>query len=100
MNNLILFFLMALLANLAWVTPRSMFGLLKTPNSKVIYGFLKALEWLTCFVVFLIVSAWLEKNQMGINHQQEWEFYAVTFLMFCIMSAPVLMTRFVSRVKS
>jgi len=82
---IILIVLSALIfANLPWVTNHFLIFFKKQKKN----NFLILIEITIFYLVFGIFLLFIENQTVGNTHNQDWEFYAITFCLFIIMSFP------------
>lgn len=83
--------LMALLANWPFLTQRCCL-VLECARKPV---WLRLLEWCGLYVVVSALGFLLEQRLMGASHEQDWEFYIVTFFLFMVFAFPGFVYRYV-----
>lgn len=71
-------------ANIPWAT-NYFFIFFKNPKKNM---FLILIELIAFYFIFGIFLLLLEKQIIGNIHNQEWEFYAITFCLFLVFSFP------------
>ncbi|MEM7206697.1 MAG: DUF2818 family protein [Pseudomonadota bacterium] len=82
-----LFILLAIAAaNLPWMSDRVF--LIFTPRGARKSEWVRLLEWLVLYAVFLALGLGLERMVNGEVYPQDWEFYAVTVLLFLVFAIP------------
>ncbi len=74
-----------LAANLPWLSDRT---LLVIPRSEPKPEFLRLVEWLILYGGFVLLGRGFERKINGEIHSQDWEYYAVTFLLFLVFAIP------------
>lgn len=79
------------LANIPWIFSNRVFVVMTLENKSI---WINLAEWLLYFMVTGLLAYLLESKAMGVVHEQEWEFYAVTFFMFAIFSFPGFIYRY------
>ncbi|MEM7292833.1 MAG: DUF2818 family protein [Pseudomonadota bacterium] len=80
-----MFLCLALLAaNLPWLSDRAFFVFSVGVKREAI----RLLEWLSLYAVFLALGLGLERMTNGEVYAQDWEFYAVTVLIFLVFAIP------------
>jgi len=73
-----------LFANLPWLTSNFLI-FIKKPKKN---NFLVLLELIVFYFIFGIFLLFIEGQALGNTHDQDWEFYAVTFCLFIVFSFP------------
>lgn len=89
---LILLLLAIVLASLPFVTERLF--LIWSRSVKSVW--LRLLELLVYYGLFLAIGLGLEAA-VGRRHSQEWQFYAITVLMFLVLAYPSYVWRYLKR---
>jgi Protein of unknown function (DUF2818) len=84
--NILYLLLMALLANIVWLSNKGFMVYAYKAGHKH-YG-LSLLELLVWFAVALLIGHALEIQVMGQASPQAWEFYTITFALFLVLSFP------------
>lgn len=79
------------LANLPWLSQRC-FLILQCERKT---AWMRLLEWVLLFFVFLGLGFLLEQRTMGNMHAQDWEFYAVMATLFGVFAFPGFIYRHV-----
>ncbi len=54
----------------------------------------RLLEWCVLCFVFILLGFGLERKENGLNHSQEWEFYAIAILLFMVFAIPGFIFRY------
>ena len=72
-------------ANLPWLSERT-FLVFKREKPKPEYQ--RFLEWLIFYCGFIFLGWGIERKISGETYSQDWEFYAVTFLLFLVFAIP------------
>ncbi len=80
-----------LAANLPWLSERVFFVYRPAAEKS---AWVRLLEWLILYLVVFALGLGLEKRTMGQLHDQEWEFYAVTFSLFLVFALPGFIYRY------
>jgi len=73
-----------LLANLPWLTNNFLIFLNKPKKN----NFIVFLELIVFYFVFGAFLLFIEKQTLGNIHNQDWEFYVITFFLFLVFSFP------------
>jgi|TARA_B110000444_G_C18307329_1_gene352356 hypothetical protein len=73
-----------LFANLPWITKNFLF-FVKKPKKN---NFLVLLELIVFYFILGAFLLFIENQTLGNAHNQDWEFYAVTFCLFIVFSFP------------
>lgn len=79
------------LANLPWLSERCFFVLQCTKKT----AWVRLLEWLVLYFVVGGLGYLLEQRWTGVNHPQDWEFYAVTAALFMVFAFPGFVYRYI-----
>lgn len=79
------------LANLPWLSERCFFVLQCTKKT----AWVRLLEWLVLYFVVGGLGYLLEQRWTGVNHPQDWEFYAVTVALFMVFAFPGFVYRYI-----
>ncbi len=72
-------------ANLPWISNRILF-VWRPQCAKP--AWVRLAEWLLLYFVVGALAMGLEQKSMGEIHDQDWEFYAVTFSLFLVFALP------------
>ena len=73
-------------ANLPWLYDRFLLFILPKEGKKKVWMCL--IDLLLMYFIFGLFSLGLEKKYTGELHQQDWEFYWVSFFIFLVFSTP------------
>ena len=73
-----------LFANLPWIT-KNFLIFVKKPKKN---NFLVLLELIVFYFILGAFLLFIENQTLGNAHNQDWEFYAVTFCLFIVFSFP------------
>ena len=72
-------------ANLPWLSERTFFIFF---HSGVKPEFVRLMEWLVFYCGFVLLGLGFERMYNGEIYSQDWEFYAVTALLFVVFAIP------------
>ncbi len=73
-------------ANLPWLSERR-FILFPASAQQKSTRF-RLLEWLLLYIIVGGIALGLERNVTGVNHEQDWPFFATTFALFIVFALP------------
>lgn len=85
--SVLLLLIAVVFANAPWLGERPFMLMPPPPGGSKSAG-LRLLEWLIYYGLILLLALGLERQVNGVIHQQQWEFYAVTVLMFAVLAMP------------
>lgn len=91
LSKYILLLLVLIAANAPFLTSR-FFAIIKPKTGQKAF-WMQLIELLVLYIVVGLVARGLE-GQVGTVHQQDWEFYAVTWAMFCVFAFPAFVWRY------
>lgn len=83
---LLLLLLAVVCANVPWLSERPFLVMPPLPRAKP--AWLRLVEWMVYYLLMLLLAVGLERKVNGVIHAQQWEFYAVTALMFAVLAMP------------
>lgn len=81
-----LFLVAFVLANLPWLNQRLFLFLVPGSGEKRVW--MRLLEWLSYFFIWLLLALGVEKKLMGEIYSQGWEFYVVALCLFVVFALP------------
>lgn len=85
MVKVLFLLLMLFLANLAWISEKWL-GLVAGEQGKHLWQ--RFVELIASYFIILGTAYLIERSVMGQVWKQDWEFYAVTFALFLVLSFP------------
>ncbi len=84
MRIFLIIFLAIFFANLPWVTNYFLFFFKKPKKNKLLI----MIELIIFYLIFGNFLLLIEKQIIGNTHNQDWEFYVITFCLFLVFSFP------------
>lgn len=75
----------AVTANLPWLTSRFLLVFLAKGDKP---GWMRLLEWFLYYLITGALALGLERKVTGGLYGQDWEFYAVTLVLFLVLALP------------
>ena len=80
-----------ILANLPWLTNNFLIFIQKSEKN----NFFVLFELIVFYFIFGAFLLFIEKQTLGNIHNQDWEFYIITFFLFLVFSFPGLIYKVV-----